>query len=190
VASLDLADALEPLARFTFDRGGEGALHLIAGGLVVVAATSLRLLFARGTPAPEAPRRAVLTKPRPLPAASPAPPRDPASELARGRVAGRRCGARTLDSALDRMAEAGVGDARVLVSRANLKVIRVDRCRSCAGRARREGFAVAGGAPTCEFERGLLEGAFEAMTGGEARARETRCASRGDDGCVFEVVYG
>lgn len=184
---------LDTLSRFTFERQGEGALHLVAGGLVVMAFFMAFLVLASLRPvraSPEERRHAVLTSVRPRPVEDPEPLRyahdaavDPVGCWEKGRVAGRKVRARVLDDVLDRMFNGGLGEPRLVHSAANVKVVRVHDCRGCDGGVRAP-------KPSCHFERGFLEASFGRMVEHGARVLETRCRAVGDPWCEFEVRYG
>lgn len=183
---------LDALSRFTFERHGEGALHLIAGGLLVMACFMAFLVLASLKPVRlerENTRNSVLTALRPRPVEDPEPLRyahdaavDPVGAWEKGRVAGRKIRARVLDDVLDRMFAGGLGEPRIVHSAPNVKVIRVHECRGCHGQVRAP-------QPSCHFERGFLESAFGRMVEQDARVKETRCRATGDAWCEFEVRY-
>lgn len=185
-------DVLDALSRFTFDARGEGALHLVAGGLAVMGVFSTWLLLGALRPStrtvPELPRKSVLTSLRARTVVDTDPTRyardagtDPIGAWEKGRLAGRKCGARAMDDLFDRMHAVGLGEPRVVESRPNRKVVRLHDCRGCHG--------ARGATALCHFERGFLEGAFGRMVETAARVVETRCRSVGDPWCEFEVTY-
>lgn len=185
-------DLLDALSRFTFERHGEGALHLVAGGLLVMACFMAFLVLGSLKPVRmdrEEKRRSVLTGLRPRPVDDPQPLRyahdasvDPVGAWEKGRVAGRKTRARVLDDVLDRMFTGGLGEPRIVHSAANVKVVRIHDCRGCQGNVRAP-------KPSCHFERGYLESAFGRMVEVDARVQETRCRAVGDPWCEFEVRY-
>lgn len=185
-------DPLDLLSRFTFARQGEGALHLIAGGLLVMACFMAFLVLASLKPVRldrEQTQHAVLTAVRPRPVEDPEPLRyahdacaDPVGAWEKGRVAGRKVRARVLDDVMERMFVGGLGEPRIVHSAANVKVVRVHDCRGCHGGVRAP-------KPACHFERGFLEGSFGRMVEHDARVHETRCRAVGDPWCEFEVRY-
>ena len=184
---------LDALSRFTFERHGEGALHLVAGGLVVMAFFMAFLVLASLRPVRldrDEKRRSVLTTIRPRAVQDDDPKRyaldaavDPVGCWEKGRVAGRKVRARVLDDVMERMYAGGLGDPRIVHSAANIKVVRVHDCRGCEVRAPAT-------KPACHFERGFLEASFGRMVEHDARVQETRCRAVGDPWCEFEVRYG
>lgn len=155
----------------------------MSGGLIVLGFLFLALLFRSaivGDLAPVANARA------PTPRAV-LPPRadvagSPVRALPRGPFhAGRSMGRDStgLDAAFD-MFRAHGADARVLQSSAQWKVVRLYRCLTCAHGANRRG---------CEFERGLLAGAFESLTGDVVKVHEVACRTAGFEHCEFEVRH-
>lgn len=156
----------------------------MSGGLIVLGFLFLAFLFRSaivGDLAPVANARA--PTPRILP-----PPRDTRAPFAARAIplrafdAGRSTGRGaepSLDAAFDHLREQGA-DARVLQSNAHWKRVRVYRCSSCQQGAR------AGG---CEYERGLLAGAFERITGELAKVHESACVAQGAQHCEFDVRH-
>lgn len=176
-------DALfDVLGKFAAPTGERGSILLMSGGLIVLGFLFLAFLFRSaivGDLAPVANARA--PTPRILP-----PPRDARAPFAAraipprafdaGRSAGR--GAEpSLDAAFAHLREHGA-DARILQSNASWKRVRVYRCSSCQH-----------GTRECEYERGLLAGAFERVTGELAKVHEATCATRGDAYCEFDVSH-
>lgn len=173
---------LDLLGKFAAPTGERGSVLLMSGGLIVLGFLFLAFLFRSaivGDLAPVANARA--PTPRILP-----PPRDTRAPLAAraipqrafdaGRSAGR--GAEpALDAAFDHLREQGA-DARVLQSNAHWKRVRIYRCSSCQH-----------GVRECEYERGLLAGAFERITGELAKVHESACAAQGAAFCEFDVRH-
>ncbi|MGQ0535308.1 MAG: 4-vinyl reductase [Methanobacteriota archaeon] len=171
------------------------AIFLITGGLATLAILFLVLLL-RGTlfgvanplPAASAVSRRVLTGPRDLPGlraaddtargGSRAPPED---EFERGRVVGARVGAADVDELLDRVAETGMADPRILRNLPNLTLVRLYRCGGCRSET--------GPGPEtgCPFEVGFLEAAFERLLGRRVVAREVACHRSPGSACDVEV---
>lgn len=198
--------------RFGWAYGYRGSLFLIAGGVFVLGVLMVLLVVRSalfGTPA----RRDVAAAPSVL-VAQPVPPaplapdgsrrlaeeaaHDPETAFRLGRRAGGTIRSRSLDEALDRFAQAGLGDPRIVSTTSRRKVVQLASCRTCTavvarGAAEfawnREEFSRSKTAPACEFERGFLEGALGPIVAGAARVRETACRTRGDRACEFEVVY-
>lgn len=156
----------------------------MSGGLIVLGFLFLAFLFRSaivGDLAPVANARAptprALLPPPPAPASAPVRAL-PGRPFDAGREAAR-AGGWSLDRALDAFRENGV-DPRVMQSAAHWKRVRLYRCLTCA-------HARAGSG--CEYERGLLAGAFEALTGDLAKVHETTCAGAGAPFCEFEVRH-
>lgn len=208
-----ILEALQGVSeRFGWAYGYRGSLFLIAGGVFILGVLMVLLVVRSalfGTPA----RRDVAAAPSVLvaPPAAPAPlapegsrrlareaAEDPENAHRLGRRAGGAVRSRSLDEALDRFAQAGLGDPRVVSTTSHRKVVRLPSCRTCTAVAARgatrfawnpEEFSGSEVAPACEFERGFLEGALAPLVAGAARVRETACRTRGDRACEFEVVY-
>lgn len=156
----------------------------MTGGLVVLGFLLLAFVFRSaivGDLAPIANARAPTPRARlpPPPASARVPVRPlPPKPFAAGREAGRGAPP-TLEGAFETLLMHGA-DARLLESDGARKRVRLYQCLTCQhGRH-------AGG---CEHERGLLAGAFEAMTGDLAIAEEVACRGRGDEHCEFEVRH-
>lgn len=183
IARAVLGALVDLLHRVAAPTGARGSVLLMTGGLIVLGFLFLSFLFRSaivGDLAPVANARAPLPRIRPPAAASaraPArlPPGDPF-------VAGRRLGREApdaLDPGIDRIREHGA-DARILESDERRKRIRLYACPSCdAG----------GDARGCEYERGLLAGVFETLSGDVVRVREAACRARGAHHCEFEVLH-
>ena len=175
---------LDLLGRFAAPTGERGSILLMSGGLIVLGFLFLAFLFRSaivGDLAPVANARAPTPRvmlPPTLGSATriPAPPSRQAFDA--GRKAGK-AELRTLDAALEHLASHGV-EARVLQSHAQWKRVRVYRCASCEHGSSGEG---------CEFERGILAGAFESLTGELAKVHEHACAARGGGYCEFDVAH-
>lgn len=180
-----LGALLEFLHRFAEPTGTRGSVLLMTGGLIVLGFLFLAFIFRSaivGDLAPVANARAPVPHAE-LPAAR-AGARTSASVLpfdeARARAAAER--EPWLDLALDRLQTEGL-DAKVLRSTAESKVVRAYACLSCEREARGTPF---GG---CEHERGLLAGAFEALTGDLAKVEEIACRAGGAPHCEFHVRH-
>lgn len=173
---------LDVLHKFAAPTGERGSVLLMSGGLIVLGFLFLAFLFRSAIVGDLAPvANARLPAPRVvLPPTSPPlvqlelPPRPFES----GREAGRAASP-VVDRAFEHVAKHGA-DARIVQSSANWKRVRVYGCTTCASKRGRRG---------CEYERGLLAGAFEALTGDLAKVHEIACASRGDPHCEFEVRH-
>lgn len=179
-----LEAVLDFLHRFAAPTGARGSILLMSGGLIVLGFLFLALIFRSaivGDLAPVANGRA--PTPRAL-----APPRagvatTPARALPRGPFEAGRAAARDvegdLDYAFELLREQGA-DARILQSNAQWKRVRVYRCLSCQHDAAARG---------CEYERGLLAGAFESLTGDLVKVHEIACVAQGAPACDFEVRH-
>ncbi|HVM44984.1 MAG TPA: V4R domain-containing protein, partial [Candidatus Thermoplasmatota archaeon] len=95
-----------------------------------------------------------------------------------GRQAGRE-GGRGIDRGFQVLREHGV-EARILQSNAHWKIVRLYACATCGATKAKRG---------CEFERGLLAGAFEGMTNELAKVHEVACMAQGAPHCEFEVRH-
>lgn len=62
-------------------------------------------------------------------------------------------------------------------------LVKLARCLTCHG-------LPAVGAPLCDFERGLIDGVLEVVTGTEVITKETMCIGLGDTICQFEGYAG
>lgn len=172
-----LLDALHQIAQPT---GTRGSILLMSGGLIVIGFLFLALLFRSaivGDLAPVANARA----PVPRVALPPIGPRRAVATPAHARSfdEGRERGRKVkgpLDVALESLREHGL-EVRLLHSGEMVKRVRLYGCGSC------------GRASSCEFERGLLAGAFETLTKAPTRIHETRCAMSGAQHCEFEVHH-
>lgn len=175
---------LDLLHKFAAPTGERGSILLMSGGLIVLGFLFLAFLFRSAIVGDLAPvanariaaPRALLpeTAAATLRSARPIPP----DAFGAGRAIGSS--ARTpIDSAFDHFRKAGV-DARMIRSNMHWKQVRIYACASCA-----QGTNGAG----CEFERGLLAGAFESMAGDLCKVHETACVARGDPHCEFEVRH-
>lgn len=173
--------------------GTRGSILLMTGGLIVLGFLFLALLFRSsivGDLAPVANARA----PTPrviLPPTLALPPSRalPGRPFERGRELGREA-ERRLDAALDHLRAQGA-DARLLRSGPATKHVRLYACVTCASV---EGKPRPAGSPRtpphgCEFERGLLAGAFESLTAELATVQETSCAREGAAHCEFTIHH-
>lgn len=161
--------------------GERGLLFVLLGGLVATFVNVLLLLLrTRGGPrGPPTTLPSVLVRAR-EPPRTPGPPRDSEErEYERGRIAGKRVRASTIDGILDGFVAGGLGDARILRSVPGFKLFRVEACRSCATHPN---------AP-CEYERAFLASSLESLLGRPVRSIERACASRGARACEIEVTY-
>ena len=61
--------------------------------------------------------------------------------------------------------------------------VKLSHCLTCHG-------LPAVGSPLCDFERGLIDGVLEVVTGTEVVTKETMCAGLGDTVCQFEGYTG
>lgn len=174
---------LDLLHKFAAPTGERGSILLMSGGLIVLGFLFLAFLFRSAIVGDLAPvANARLPTPRAIlpPLTEPvASARSiPADAFDAGREAGRTTSP-LIDRAFEQLRKNGV-DARILQSNMHWKHVRVYACASCA-----QGRATA----ACEFERGLLAGSFESMTGDLAKVHETACTARGDAYCEFEVRH-
>lgn len=173
---------LDLLHKFAAPTGERGSVLLMSGGLIVLGFLFLAFLFRSaivGDLAPVANARAPAPRVLMPPASAPVPSRKIAR---RGFEAGREAGRQAspiADRAFGYLREHGV-EARILQSNAHWKVIRLYACQSCASHEAQAG---------CEYERGLLAGAFEALTGDLAKVHEMVCVSTGAPHCEFEVRH-
>jgi hypothetical protein len=167
-------------------------LLLVAGGMLALLVLTLALLL-RGAlpservPAPVPSRRALVAAlppaSRPVPPVAYRGPRD--EEFRRGRVAGARIDAPTLDDLLDYVVAAEIGRPRILRSIPNLMRLRLDGCRGCADAARHG--PAAPGVDGCAFECGLLESSLSRLLRRDVLVHEVACRGRGAAACDFEV---
>lgn len=172
------------LHKFAAPTGERGSILLMSGGLIVLGFLFLAFLFRSaivGDLAPVANGR--IAAPRALlpPSASDPPLARraiPSEAFDAGRELGRKGGG-VVDRGFEQLRTNGV-DARILQSNMHWKHIRLYDCASCAQRESARG---------CEFERGLLAGMFESMSGDLAKVHETACAARGDAYCEFEIRH-
>ncbi|HET6403659.1 MAG TPA: 4-vinyl reductase [Candidatus Thermoplasmatota archaeon] len=174
---------LDLLDKFAAPTGERGSILLMSGGLIVLGFLFLAFLFRSAIVGDLAPvANARLPTPRamlpPVAAHVVAPRAIPRDAFEQGRETGRKASP-IVDKAFDHLRAHGL-DARILQSNMHWKHVRVYACASCAAGASARG---------CEFERGLLAGAFEAMTGDLAKVHETACVARGDAHCEYEVRH-
>ena len=174
---------LDLLHKFAAPTGERGSVLLMSGGLIVLGFLFLAFLFRSaivGDLAPVAnarlptPRAILPPMSEPVVALRSIPP----DAFDAGREAGRTSSP-LIDRAFEQLRKNGV-DARILQSNMHWKLVRAYACASCAQGEHARG---------CEFERGLLAGAFESMTGDLAKVHETACAARGDAYCEFEIRH-
>lgn len=177
-----LLDALHKVAAPT---GARGSVLLMAGGLIVLGFLLLALLFRSaivGDLAPVANGRAPTPRAL-LPPRAESASAAPARALPRAPFDAGRASARDVDGALDDaldLLRAQGADVRILQSGDRWKRVRVYRCLTCQHRAS------AGG---CEHERGLLAGAFEALSGDLVKVHEVACHGAGAPHCEFDVRH-
>lgn len=172
------------LHRFAAPTGTRGSVLLMTGGLIILGFLFLAFLFRSaivGDLAPVANGR--LASPRALLPATDVPTLAhvraiPPAPFESGREIGRQARA-GVDTAFDLLRRNGV-EGRILRSNMHWKSIRLYACASCAQGANAHG---------CEFERGLLAGAFERMSGDLCKVHETACVARGDPFCELEVRH-
>lgn len=188
-------DALLGLLRnFAAPTGTRGSILLMSGGLIVLGFLFLAFLFRSAIVGDLAPvSNARVATPRSmLPSATASlvtvTPQIPAHAFDRGRDIGAKAPS-TFDGAFDALRGHGV-DARIMQSNGTWKRVRVYRCVSCLAsqRGTREWSPIPQ-AEGCEFERGLLAGALEAVTGDLVKAHETSCVARGDPYCEFDLRH-
>lgn len=178
-----LAAVVDALHRVAAPTGARGSVLLMTGGLIVLGFLFLAFVFRSaivGDLAPVANARAPLPRVRhPAPKEGRASARYPTAEpLAAGRRLGREA-PDALDPGLDRLREHGA-DMRILQSDERRKRVRVYACPSCEAGANAHG---------CEYERGLLAGLFENLSGELARVHEAECRAHGAEHCEFEVAH-
>ncbi|MHB8606498.1 MAG: V4R domain-containing protein [Thermoplasmatota archaeon] len=194
VAAADLVAAAVPPPATWASAVSPAALFLVGGGVAALAIL-LPSVFARGAalgdPATESsgraapPPRRVETAPGRTPSRADGPPETAANAdeaFRRGKAVGVRIAAADVDELVGRLAEAGLGEVRVLRALDNLWLVDVRACRGCAGASR----DLASKEQGCPFESGLLEGAFGELLGGPITAREAACGRLGPTGCEFE----
>lgn len=172
------------LHRFAAPTGTRGSVLLMTGGLIILGFLLLALLFRSaivGDLAPAANGRAPTRRALLPPADARSSPTHalPAGGFEAGRSAGAKLDDGTLDAAFDLLRERGA-DARILQTRERWKRIRIYRCLSCDRGASARG---------CEHERGLIVGAFEALSGNLAKAHEVSCRASGAPYCEFDVSH-
>ncbi len=76
-------------------------------------------------------------------------------------------------------ADMGIGDLEIEIDDEKL-IVKLKHCATCHRLPKV-------GAPLCHFERGLIDGVLETVTGGEVLTRETLCWGLGDTICQFEA---
>lgn len=173
------------LKNFAAPTGARGSVLFMWGGLIIIGFLFLTFLFRSaivGDLAPIANARAPV--PRTLLPGQPAPTSPARVNATRrggfdmGRAASRDA-VGTIDQTLAALSEAGL-EVRVLQSRSGWKRLRAYACRSCD----------TGDADDCEYERGLIAGAFEALSlGAVAKVDEVVCRRAGASHCEFEVEH-
>lgn len=183
-----LEGLIEVLKRFAAPTGARGSVLFMWGGLIIIGFLFITFLFRSAivgdlapvanarSPAP----RVVLPGNRPPAGARDLllpPQRDRTFE--RGRAVGRDAGTR-LDQALAALHAAGF-DVRITLSGPQHKRIRAYRCP--------DGCGAGGSVGSCEYARGLLVGAFEAVTGDVAKVEEIACSGAGAGHCEFDVRH-
>jgi len=163
-------------------------LLLVLGGVLVMTVVGLVALFgsALETTAPEEPKpRRVHTAYRLEEAPATHVYRGPRDlEFERGRAAGARVTAKSLDDVLDRMLETEMGEPRIVRSLPSFLKLRLHACRGCG----REGVS-GSGVDGCAFECGFIESALTRVLGRSAVAHEVRCRNTGAAACEFEVWF-
>ena len=171
------------LKRFAAPTGARGSVLFMWGGLIIIGFLFLTFLFRSaivGDLAPVAngrtpiPRALLPGKPAPGGVPALVPPAGKGARFEAGRAAARDVEG-GLDQALATLHASGF-DARILLSGRESKRLRAYRCPACA----------AEGEGACEYARGLLAGAFEAVTGELAKVEETACRREGAPHCEFE----
>ncbi len=176
------------LQRQLLPGGVSPGLLLVLGGVLVMTAVGLVALFgsALEAPAPDPPKaRSVHTRVRMEDAAPRDAYRGPRDlEFERGRAAGARAGAETLDHVLDRMVETEMGDPRIVRALPGFLKVNLYSCRGCG----REGPSTQG-VEGCAFECGFIETAFTRALGRTAIAHEVHCRTSGAPACEFEVWF-
>jgi len=75
-----------------------------------------------------------------------------------------------------------LGDLQVELDEERV-LVKIERCLSCQR-------LPATGSPVCDFERGIVDGVLEAITGTEVLTKETLCWGLGDTVCQFEGYAG
>lgn len=175
---------LDLLQNFAAPTGERGSVLLMSGGLIVLGFLFFAFLFRSAIVGDLAPvSNGRLASPRALLPTADAPTLAhartiPPAPFESGREIGRQARA-GVDAAFDLLGENGV-EGRILRSNMHWKSIRLYACASCAQGANARG---------CEFERGLLAGAFERMSGDLCKVHETACVARGDPFCELEVRH-
>lgn len=175
-------DALVEFLRiFAQPTGARGSVVLMSGGLILLGFLFLAFVFRSaivGDLAPIAHARPASPRAKLPPALAPRDPtrRGTPRAFEDGRDVGRGVPV-ALDDALDALRAQGL-DARVLQTRDGWKRVRAYRCGTCDLAEAR-----------CDFERGLLAGAFETLSGDIPTVRETTCRSAGGLHCEFEVRH-
>jgi len=79
-------------------------------------------------------------------------------------------------------ASTGLGELEVELDDEKL-VVKLDRCATCH-------HLPSVGAAMCDFERGLIDGVLEGITGTDVLTKETLCWGLGDTVCQFEAYAG
>ncbi|MEA3199069.1 MAG: hypothetical protein QOE90_497 [Thermoplasmata archaeon] len=200
VASATARGAAATLARYAFGAlawllrrqilpaGLSPGLLLVLGGVLVMGVVALVALFGSAweTGAPEAPKpRRVHTEIRVAEGHASDAYRGPRDlEFERGRGAGARVNATSLDAVLDRMVETEMGDPRITRVLPGFLKLNLYACRGCG----REGPS-SQGVEGCAFECGYLEGALGRVAGKTAIVHEVRCRNAGAPACEFEAWY-
>jgi diguanylate cyclase (GGDEF)-like protein len=91
-------------------------------------------------------------------------------------------GLSSLQALKDWFGQVGLGELEVELDDEKI-VVKLSRCPTCH-RLPNVGVAL------CDFERGLIDGVLEDVTGGEVLTKETLCWGLGDTVCQFEAYKG
>lgn len=177
---------VEFLKRFAAPTGARGSVLFMWGGLIIIGFLFMTFLFrsaivgdlapvANGrTPMPRVLLPGMRSSVQPLRLASSAD-----RSFDGGRLAARDGRPRDIDAALGALHASGF-DARVVLSGPEHKRVRAYLCPACG-----EGSDLFG----CEYARGLLAGAFEAITDEVTKVEEVACRHERAPYCEFIVHH-